>query len=717
MDPVKLELRNFSSYREAVVDLSPLRLAVVVGPNGAGKSSLLDAITWALFGEGTKGGKKELDSYVTRGQSECRVGVEFVLGGETYKVVRTRNIAKNKSTLDLFVMQNGNWQPLSGKSAAETQAVIERLLRMDFRTFVSTSLILQGQADVFTRDMTDAERKDVMARILGLDLWDRLAERVKEEARALRERASALSTQERAMAEKADAIRELKESLAQKTKEAKEAERAREKAQEEAASLEASAAKRELLERRLKEIEDQKASAERDATASAAEVRRIDAESEGLKEILERASEIRRAVEEARELEEAVGHFDEQAEEFRRLSAEIEKLSSLAAAAEQKRVRAIGALEAEKKAKAKQAALLETVPCGQDLKAKCRLLSEARDAAARLEAIEEELARVASAVPREAEKIEELRRRRDALGYDQNEHSAARALLSEVRKTASLLPKLEAAEARLSSLKVMREKAEELEAKAKKTAEDLSAEADNIRRELLALPSAEDLASAKERLSRALAVESAVRTEIGRLQQALEEAERAEEALEGLREELKKAKEEEETLSILETAAGKKAGVPALIFEAAVPEVEKSANQILSKVADGRLQIRIVTQADTKAGTVQEVFKVAVLDAGYERPYQTFSGAERFLVDLALRIGLSKFLARRCGAEIGLLVLDEGLGCADAANRHAVVEVLSAVSREFKKVLVVTHIDELKDAFPQRVEVNRTAAGSEVRIR
>ncbi|MGB9826478.1 MAG: ATP-binding protein, partial [Desulfofundulus sp.] len=67
MEPVLLDLQNFLSYKRETVDLSPITCAALTGENGAGKSSLLDAITWALFGQGTRGGTKELDNYVTRG--------------------------------------------------------------------------------------------------------------------------------------------------------------------------------------------------------------------------------------------------------------------------------------------------------------------------------------------------------------------------------------------------------------------------------------------------------------------------------------------------------------------------------------------------------------------------------------------------------------------------------------------------------------------------
>lgn len=86
------------------------------------------------------------------------------------------------------------------------------------------------------------------------------------------------------------------------------------------------------------------------------------------------------------------------------------------------------------------------------------------------------------------------------------------------------------------------------------------------------------------------------------------------------------------------------------------------------------------------------------------------------MVDLALRVALSKFLAHRAGAEIKLFVLDEGLGSCDATNRQAVMDAIQAVSQEFGKVIVITHIAELQDALPQRIEVVKGPEGSKVSV-
>jgi len=157
--------------------------------------------------------------------------------------------------------------------------------------------------------------------------------------------------------------------------------------------------------------------------------------------------------------------------------------------------------------------------------------------------------------------------------------------------------------------------------------------------------------------------------------------------------------------------------VPALIVENAVPEIERLANDMLGRMAGGRLQVRLDTQVEGKStGTMQEVLRITVLDGGLERPYQTYSGAERFMVDLSLRVALSKFLAHRAGAEIKLFVLDEGIACADAANRQAILNAIQTVAEEFGKVLLISHIAEVQDALPQRIVVTKGPEGSKVRV-
>ncbi|NIV30008.1 MAG: hypothetical protein GWN58_11050 [Anaerolineae bacterium] len=165
----------------------------------------------------------------------------------------------------------------------------------------------------------------------------------------------------------------------------------------------------------------------------------------------------------------------------------------------------------------------------------------------------------------------------------------------------------------------------------------------------------------------------------------------------------------------LRTAFGVR-GLPAMIIEAAVPEIEAEANRLLARMTGGRMHLRFDTQRETQAGEVRETLEIKIADELGTREYSLYSGGEAFRVNFAIRIALSKLLARRAGAQLQTLVIDEGFGTQDAQGRARLVEAINAVQDDFARVLVITHIDELKDGFPTRIEVTKTAEGSAVEV-
>lgn len=159
-----------------------------------------------------------------------------------------------------------------------------------------------------------------------------------------------------------------------------------------------------------------------------------------------------------------------------------------------------------------------------------------------------------------------------------------------------------------------------------------------------------------------------------------------------------------------------KNGIPALIVENAIPDIESMANDILGRFTNGRMSVELVTQKATKTSGLSETLDIVVADELGERPYQMFSGAERFEIDLSIRLAISKFLANRAGTKIETLVIDEGASCLDQQGRMKFVEAINTISEEFSKIIVISHIDELKEAFPQRIEVWKTPGGSKIEV-
>lgn len=159
-----------------------------------------------------------------------------------------------------------------------------------------------------------------------------------------------------------------------------------------------------------------------------------------------------------------------------------------------------------------------------------------------------------------------------------------------------------------------------------------------------------------------------------------------------------------------------KDGIPAMIIEATIPEIEAEANKLLARMTDGRMHVTFDTQREKVTGGTKETLDIRIADELGMRDYDTFSGGEAFRVNFAIRLALSRLLARRAGAQLRTLIMDEGFGTQDTQGRERLVQAINTIKDDFDLILVITHIDELKDAFPVRIEVTKQPDGSVVEI-
>jgi exonuclease SbcC len=148
-------------------------------------------------------------------------------------------------------------------------------------------------------------------------------------------------------------------------------------------------------------------------------------------------------------------------------------------------------------------------------------------------------------------------------------------------------------------------------------------------------------------------------------------------------------------------------GIPALIIENALPQIEAEANELLARLTHDGTQITIEQEREKKTGGVADTLEIKVSDALGARDIEMYSGGEAFRINFALRIALSKLLANRAGTSLRTLVIDEGFGTQDADGLQNLVEAIQAVAQDFDKILVITHLEALKNAFPVQITVNK----------
>lgn len=761
----RIGLHNFRSYGDAEIPLAAMSAANVRGHNGAGKSTLLDAVLFALFGRGA--GTDSLDEYVRKRSTDGRAEIEFELAAETYRITRSRiTTSRGKSVLEFARKDGEQWVPLTGTSIADTQQKIQDLIRLDFDTFIASAAILQGRADEFT-SKTPAERKRVLGAILGLDIYDRLAEVARErrgrasaELEALKREADKLAPQAAKAEEHRTLLGELQNERAGVEQGLRDAQKAVEITQAELAQVEAelqqlaatvervSASDQNL--RRLSEREGQlrqriaaalKAINVEQAVASVKE-QRAQKDLDGAERVLANREQIEAAADEVVALEEQRAEWDGKAAEERRLRLERDRLANEATVARVRRAGEVAQACAERDALTRKLALLDNINCIDITRAACTFLADAAGAREQLAEVERRLAELEKPVADGTEaKLAALDDRIRSVRYDAGEAERVRKRIAELNPLALQVVALEVAERdaerarqRLGELASQRDalsaRVQETNADLTRGLEEIEGDRQRLRQEREKLQQDVDRESGKrvECQVKASLVATAkqavgvserrlmgVVAQIAQTQERLQAALRADVELAGVRVEIDRLAADVADFDALAIAFSPR-GVPAMIVENAVPELEAIANELLARLSRGEYSLRLETQRVTKTAGVSETLDVIVETADGERPYETFSGGERFRIDFALRIAIAKLLARRAGVPIDCLWIDEGIGTQDGDGRQQMIECLRTVREDFRQVFLITHVAELQDVFEQAIEVWRDSDGSHVRI-
>jgi len=708
MIPLKLQLRNFMPYADAAIDFAGIHIGCIAGDNGAGKSALLDAITWSLWGRSRS---KRDDELVRQGAAEMSVMLTFALGGNTYQVIRARKTGKRGAgALDVQVLsplpgpslsataggvESGEWRTIAEPTMGATQKKINDLLRLDYDTFINSAFLLQGRADEFTVK-TPAERKRVLADILGLGLWDRYEDRAKDRIREIDAHMRAVDIR----------LREIDDEIARRPQYESEVQSARQVVAELGDALrqvEARFQKVQQAQQELRHLETQAAELSNRARQAERELDGVLAEFESARRKADAASiqseldalraELAQLADQESQRDEARARRNALAEESATLKGQNDRLAPETEPLKQR----IDLLEA---------ATDPTCPtCGQPLSPDHRhrvivdLQTEVdsrrelyRSNQQRLKSIAAEL----GSLDRDLVVLEGGARRLVSLQRREAELNAAIAAAAEAQKS---IAKLEARRDQWQKT---------FDADSMKQAE-VAAKAGALRGEL------GDAEAIQAEYERVRADEARARQRLGAAEQKLAACDDLVKVREGKVAERDRLAEEKGVYEELRLAFGKK-GVPAMIIEAAIPEIEDEANALLSRMTAGRMSVRFDTQKETQRGDTVETLDIQIGDELGTRPYENYSGGEQFRVNFAVRVALSKLLARRAGAQLQTLVIDEGFGALDASGRERLVEAINAVQSDFERILVITHLDELKDAFPARIDVTKTESGSHIAI-
>lgn len=351
-----------------------------------------------------------------------------------------------------------------------------------------------------------------------------------------------------------------------------------------------------------------------------------------------------------------------------------------------------------------------------------RELSHARQASEKVAAYQEKIREVSQQLEKEAYcqaerlKLVEVDRESQKLAYDESARQSLRLKRDSLKQFEQQKTALVDAERRIVQLQESLHRETLREARLRENLTRNEALIDSLSQEVSELPalSARRLQAAQRKVEADNKLKSCQRT----LWQAENNLKRCDELAEEKKLKtvnLNEAASQKSLYAELAEAFGKK-GLQALIIDTVLPELEDETNKLLGGMSDGRMSVRFETLRDSKKGDAIETLDLKISDESGVRSYELFSGGEAFRVNFAVRVALSKLLARRSGAALKTLIIDEGFGSQDGAGRERLVEAIRSIEADFERVLVITHIQELKDVFPVRIDIIKTATGSRISV-
>jgi exonuclease SbcC len=305
----------------------------------------------------------------------------------------------------------------------------------------------------------------------------------------------------------------------------------------------------------------------------------------------------------------------------------------------------------------------------------------------------QELASVDRDLTARRERLDSVRRGLAELpmGYDAARHTAVRAEVAALAPLEQQRARAETLVARESQTLAVRDRATAALAQVRERATALHERRAQVafsEEQYAALRAAHELSEAEAHAAELAAVQAqgearGAREALESAEQARRELAKVQQRLDALQREKRLHDELDRAYSDLRTD---------LNFQLR-PELSELASQFLDELTDARY-------AELE---LDDQYNVVVLEDGVPKP--VISGGEEDLANLVLRLAISQMIADRAGQSFSLLILDEVFGSLDEARRANVVELLRRLHDRFEQVIVITHIEDVREGLDRVVRV------------
>ncbi len=752
---LNLKISNFGTYGDQVpaIDFGDLGSVVLImgkrwdsdmDSNGSGKSLIFEALCWALFNQTSRGTTAE--GVIRPAAKTATVEFVFEAGGETYRIVRVRSRTGKKHSCNFDRLDGEQSQSFNGASIDETQQKIQDLIGMDFKAFRNSVMYGQGDESTFVEG-TDSERKSVFASLIQMEDLDKCHDEAHGRVREWAEKEEALIREiqwNRDLIERTPTVDKTKiegevKGLGLKIKVDKDA-------------IETEIVKEVALvanvEKTIK-VADQKQTDREKISETIARLRTLEGSYlDRRRKLLKDIEDAESAPEEIKSLEKEVQEQEAQAKKIKGFEADLKKIEKKVSGFREKLSKAKQDLvEAQARASAKEDTSIEFRRITELGESKCPTCGAeiTKDSLGHVKKEIEKLAVEHRSITDEVEKfegnVEDIDEQLDEV------ESGGRKIKAEIEKLRGN-DKLPLLQSRMGTLKEKQSRLEVLRKDIKDVEEEHVANRGGILKGIperylengnkdefidLALEDAtkaqeaadeavDEAREKKEEVTRGIAgvkEKMATKTaDLSGLKARLEEAEKAagivhtsQVKIDELDKKLANVQVEKADYEILSRAFPE---IKTALIEDSIPFLENSINGILNTLTDGVFSVRLVTQVEAKVAKdesgrkkLKEKFEIWISDGQAIREFRTFSGGEKKIIKLALRLALAELSMEFSGKAVHHLLLDEVLGDLDQHKQAQVIDLIRSLSKRFQ-VLIISHQEIAKEKFDSVLTVART---------
>jgi exonuclease SbcC len=683
-----IQLQNYRRYRSAEIEF-PDGLVSITGQNGSGKSTLLEAVAWALFGNQSEIVRTDKESIKRQGAAhteQCMVRVEFDFEDANYVVERTMKGKTLTMNATLYAGDN-----IMARGTEEVSEAIVKLFGMDHKAFFISVFARQKELNALT-SLPKGDRKKMVLRLLDIENIDEAIRRIREDSR-MADDAIKSARKELVAQDGSSLIDKFREELVELESREAEISGAR-------TGLEAELAKMEKVHGKLKTglAAQEKLARERDKLSSekaVAESRIAELE----KQLKALARDVTAIEVFEKELEDASDKAAKAAEELESI---IERRKE--AGAERDGIRTemaslkAGVRQLMKEIKETEDSMSEISDMGPDSDCPtCRRRLGDTYAAllatfeGHIEKRRKSIKQKETAIARFESKLAECDARADALSKRESRLREKlrefEVLKTRVERAADVRERQAKAEKRLSEhtlelngtiekLKGIDFEPKEYE-KARKALEELNLQIRATEKKMMTMDA--EKARYEER-------RGSMERDLGRLEKL--DAEYREKRVE---------------VAELESLAFIMGEFRKHLISRIRPALAAMSSEFMGILTDGRYnEIEL-----------SEDYEISIRDAGEFHDIERFSGGEKDLANLSLRLAISDIIATRHGTNsFDMIVLDEIFGSQDSNRKRTLLQTLNGLSNRFKQIFLITHVDDIKELMGNVIQISENPDGT-----